>query len=269
MPTSRSALGALFALALVAPAQAQDLAAGKALASEVCAACHGANGVSVADTIPNLAGQKAKYLEAQLKAFTAASRKNEMMQAVAGQLSADNVADVTAYFASLVGAGSGAESSKPLDNLIAANMAFPADFDTGYTYYMSINFEDRKQVRKYYANETALAAARAGTALPDGSALVVEVYAAKLDAAGQPVAGADGFFEADKLLAYTGMERRAGWGDGIPALLRNEDWNYALFGADKAAKSGVNQATCLACHKPHLADSFLFTLKELKQVAAK
>ena len=38
---------------------AQDLAAGKARAEAVCAACHGVNGVSVSDTIPNLAGQKA------------------------------------------------------------------------------------------------------------------------------------------------------------------------------------------------------------------
>lgn len=51
-------LGAsLFALAPAhAQAPAADAAAGKAKAEEVCAACHGANGVSVSATIPNLAG---------------------------------------------------------------------------------------------------------------------------------------------------------------------------------------------------------------------
>src|ERR1051325_11846503 len=42
---------------------------GKAKVASVCAACHGLNGVSVSDTIPNLAAQRPAYLEAQLKAF--------------------------------------------------------------------------------------------------------------------------------------------------------------------------------------------------------
>jgi cytochrome c553 len=55
------------ALVLIAPlAQAADIDAGKAKAASVCAACHGANGVSVSDTIPNLAAQRAGYIEAQL-----------------------------------------------------------------------------------------------------------------------------------------------------------------------------------------------------------
>ena len=59
--TSMKTLPLLFAAAaLAAPfAHAADAAAGKAKVDVVCAACHGANGVSVADAIPNLAGQKA------------------------------------------------------------------------------------------------------------------------------------------------------------------------------------------------------------------
>src|SRR5262245_17951422 len=55
--------------------QAADLEAGKRIASTVCAACHGATGISVSDTIPNLAGQRARYLEAQLKFFKDGTRK--------------------------------------------------------------------------------------------------------------------------------------------------------------------------------------------------
>lgn len=263
------AFGTLFALAGYAPAQAQDIAAGQALVAEVCAACHGANGISVADDIPNLAGQKAGYLQAQLKAFRADSRKNPLMQAVAEQLGDEQMANVAAFFASLPGAAPDTPNSKPLDNLVAARMTFPADYDSGYTYYTTINFEDRKQVRKYYANDTAMAAAREGKPLPDGSAFVVEIFAAKLDADGRPINGPDGFFVGDKLAAYTGMETRAGWGDGIPDILRNGDWNYAVFGADKSPRQGVNQATCLACHKPLAGDSYIFTLKQLQEVARK
>ncbi len=75
--------------------------------------------------------------------------------------------------------------------------------------------------------------------------------------------GADGFFVADKLLFYTAMARGAGWGKDIPDILRNEDWNYAAFTTDKQHRPGVNQAECLACHKPLDKSSYLFTLKQL------
>src|SRR4249920_1039739 len=98
-------------LALMPAAQAADVEAGKAKAAAVCAACHGANGVSVSDAIPNLAAQRAGYLEAQLKALKDGSRKNPIMNAVAAQLSADDMANVAAYFAAQPGAEHSAKSA--------------------------------------------------------------------------------------------------------------------------------------------------------------
>ena len=79
--------------------------------------------------------------------------------------------------------------------------------------------------------------------------------------------GADGFFVAGELVGYTAMEREAGWGRDIPDMLRNENWNYAIFTKDKQHRPGVNQAECLACHKPLDKVSYTFTLKELGDVA--
>ena len=185
------------------------------------------------------------------------------------RLSDDDIANLAMFYASLPGATPDSANSQPLDNLVAQRMAFPADFDGGFTHYHTINFENRRQVRKYYANATALAAARDGQPFPDGSVLLVEVFAAKLGDDGKPVVGADGFYEIDKLSAHTGMQKQAGWGDDIPELLRNGDWNYALFGANKTPRPGVNQATCLACHKPLADDDFVFTLEKLREVARK
>ena len=53
-------------LAATQSAHAADIEAGKQLATTVCAACHGPSGISVSDTVPNLAGQRARYIEAQL-----------------------------------------------------------------------------------------------------------------------------------------------------------------------------------------------------------
>jgi hypothetical protein len=75
--------------------------------------------------------------------------------------------------------------------------------------------------------------------------------------------GADGFFVPEKLLLYTAMATGAGWGKDIPDMLRNGDWNYAIFTTDRQQRPGVNQAECLACHKPLDDKSYVFTLKEL------
>jgi cytochrome c553 len=257
----------LSAVVILAPvAHAADIEAGKAKVQGVCAACHGANGVSVSDTIPNLAGQKAAYLETQLKALKDASRKNPIMNAIAAQLSNDDIANVAAFFASQPGAGA-ADKSAFLPNLVKTGVTFPENYKVTFRKYHTINFPNTRQVRYYYANDTAMQAAKAGKPLPDGSVLFAEVFSARLDADKKPIVGADGFFVADQLLFYTAMAREAGWGKDIPEMLRNEDWNYGIFTASRQPRPGVNQAECLACHKPLDKVSYTFTLEQLTGAA--
>jgi len=142
---------------------------------------------------------------------------------------------------------------------------FPQDYQDTFTWYMTINFPDRKQVRKYFANDVAVQAARTGEPMPNGTIFFVEAYKAKLDAGGEPVVGPDGFFVSEKLSFYTAMEMQAGWGDGIPNLYRNGDWNYAVLSTDGQVKQGVNQAKCFACHKPLAEDSYVFSLDALAE----
>ena len=248
-----------------------DIEAGKAKVAQVCSACHGAAGVSVSDTIPNLAAQRASYIENQLKAFKDGSRKGSStspaatMAAIATQLSAADMANVAAYFASLPGPPSGTKSDF-LPAVAKTNVVFPEGYATSYKKYHSINFPATKQVRYYFANPAAISAAKAGKDLPNGSVLFAEVHSAKLDGDGKPVMGPDGFFVPDKLLFYTAMQRDAGWGKDIPDLLRNEDWHYAIFTTDKKLRPGQNHAECLGCHKPLDKVSYTFTLKELAGV---
>jgi cytochrome c553 len=259
---------ALSVLLAAAPAAlAADIEAGKAKVATVCAACHGAAGVSVSDAIPNLAAQRAAYLENQLKALKDGTRKNPIMNAMAAQLSPEDIANVAAYFASLPGAGASAKSEF-LPHVAKTGVAFPEGYQSSFVKYHTINFPATKQVRYYYGNKAAVEAARAGKPLPDGSVLFAEVYSAKLDADKKPITGANGFYEADKLLFYTAMQRDAGWGKAIPDALRNDDWNYAVFTTDKKHRPGVNQAECLACHKPLDKTSYTFTIKELAAAKA-
>jgi cytochrome c553 len=88
------------AIAMVPFANAADVAAGKAKA-EICAACHGENGISQTENIPSLAGQLDQYVQWQLVFFRAGARKNEQMQPIVEQLSNEDIRNLGAYFASL------------------------------------------------------------------------------------------------------------------------------------------------------------------------
>jgi len=251
---------------LLPVAVAADPETGRAKAQAVCAACHGANGVSVADSIPNLAGQRVPYLETQLRAFKSGARKVPVMNAMAAQLGAEDIASLAAYFGSLAPASAGAKSEL-LPALATSKIRFPEGYRTSFTMYQTVNRADIGQVRYLWANPVALQAAREGRSLPDGSVLLLEQHSVKRDAAKQPVTGADGFFERDSLLGYTVMERGPGWGNDFPEMLRNEDWQYAVFNAAGQQRMGVNQADCLACHKPLDKASYAFSFEQVKAAA--
>lgn len=258
----RTLLG-LSVLLLSAPISfAADLEAGKAKVASVCAACHGAAGVSVSETIPNLAAQRAGYLEAQLKAFKDGSRKAPIMNAIAAQLSAEDVANVAAYFASLPGAAPGGRSEL-LPHVARTRATFPDKYKETFTRYTTIDLPGPKQVRHFYANPVAIKAAREGRDLPDGSVLIGEIFSARLGPDKAPETGPDGRFVQDQLVGYTVMAREKGWGNDIPEMLRNGDWNYAVFTAARQPRPGVNQAECFACHKPLDKTSYVFTLKQI------
>jgi cytochrome c553 len=63
------------------------LAADPETAPALCASCHGADGISLMEDAPNLAGETNVYLEAQLKAFRRGQRVHEVMTPIAEGLS--------------------------------------------------------------------------------------------------------------------------------------------------------------------------------------
>lgn len=100
---------ALAALALAAvQAQAESLVNGSAEAGKAkaltCTACHGPEGNSSTALWPNIAGQNAPYIQAQLMAFKDGSRVNPLMSSQAMLLSDQDMADLAVYFESLPGA---------------------------------------------------------------------------------------------------------------------------------------------------------------------
>jgi cytochrome c553 len=75
-----------------------DLAKAQTLVSQVCAACHGADGNSPTPANPSLAGQPAGYLSLQLAHFKSGIRVNPVMQAMAATLTPEDMTALGIYF---------------------------------------------------------------------------------------------------------------------------------------------------------------------------
>lgn len=88
------------ALAAVAPASAADAAAAKKTVTEVCQACHGADGNSPSGDFPRLGGQHEDYLAKALRDYKSGARKNPIMAGFAATLTNKDIDNLAAYYAS-------------------------------------------------------------------------------------------------------------------------------------------------------------------------
>lgn len=82
---------------LAGSVSAADIDAGRKLAN-MCRTCHGIDGYAAIPIAPHIGGEPREYLEAQLMAFKTGQREHEMMSVVASGLSAQQIADVSAWY---------------------------------------------------------------------------------------------------------------------------------------------------------------------------
>lgn len=103
--------------ATVVPKLIGNTNAGKARAA-ACAGCHGAGGISANPAWPNLAGQKAPYLVAALKAYKAGTRTDVTMAGITKGLSDADIDNLAVYYSGLdcKAARAGAPKEAPAGN---------------------------------------------------------------------------------------------------------------------------------------------------------
>lgn len=70
-------------------------------AKNLCAACHGPNGISTNPLWPNLAGQKAAYIEKAMRDYKSGLRNDPSMSAIAATVNESELASLGAYYAAL------------------------------------------------------------------------------------------------------------------------------------------------------------------------
>jgi plastocyanin len=141
-------------------------------------------------------------------------------------------------------------------------VSFPEGFEKGVM-YATVDRYDIKQFRELYASKEAVDAVRAGRPAPSGTVLTIVQYKAKTDDKGNPVKGQDGRFVKDGIVGYGVMEKRTGWGAEYPDDLRNGEWEYQAFTADKKVNEKANLRSCFQCHKPHEKQDFVMSLASL------
>jgi cytochrome c553 len=76
-----------------------DPVAGKGKA-EICFGCHGEDGNSTDPLFPKLAGQYGIYIAKQVRNYQTSSRTHQIMGGMAASVSDEDLADISAYFAS-------------------------------------------------------------------------------------------------------------------------------------------------------------------------
>ena len=90
---------------------APNLDRAKQIVTQVCAACHGADGNSALPANPVLAGQIGDYITLQLAHFKAGIRVNPTMQAMAATLSDADMQALGAYFSQQTPKGNAAKDA--------------------------------------------------------------------------------------------------------------------------------------------------------------
>lgn len=122
-------------------------------------------------------------------------------------------------------------------------VAFPENYAEGVHYATVPRGAIRQEL---FTGRAAIDAVKKGQPIPSGTVITLVDYR-------------DG-----KLFRYVVMEKRAGWGAEYPPDLRNGEWEFQAFNADKSANLNDDVSRCFSCHKGQAAQDYVFTLGRMK-----
>jgi len=120
---------------------------------------------------------------------------------------------------------------------------FPENYAEGVLYAAVKRGNIKEEV---FTSRAAIDAVRRGQPIPSGTVITLVDYR-------------DG-----KLFRYVVMEKRAGWGAEYPRELRNGEWEYQIFNADKTPNKSVKLNVCFECHKPFAEQDYVQEYDKLK-----
>lgn len=122
---------------------------------------------------------------------------------------------------------------------------FPTGYEQGKHYAGVVRGDTREEL---FVPLEAIAAAKRGEPLPDGTVITMEDY------------------RENTLYRYVVMKKRNGAGSAYPAKMRSGDWEFQWFNPDRTPRSGENFNRCRACHVSQKETDFVFTYDRMKEV---
>lgn len=144
----------------------------------------------------------------------------------------------------------------------AENVNWPGDYKSNFTHYFSGDrTANNNQIIRLYANNLAIDGVRANGKLPNGSVVVGELYAARMNGE-QPEMSILGRRIAEKLAAIVVMQRGEGFDSGYADEFKTGDWEFAVF-SPEGKKLDKDVTACRACHHPLTDKEFLFSYEHL------
>lgn len=94
-------IASLLMLVTATSVNATSIYGGQAKAAAVCSQCHGIRTPSADAPFPPLAGRDNAYLQLALKQYRDKTRKSDIMNAIAGSLTDNDIANIAGYYSSL------------------------------------------------------------------------------------------------------------------------------------------------------------------------
>lgn len=120
---------------------------------------------------------------------------------------------------------------------------FPENFAEGVHYATMPRGNIRQEL---FTSRVTIEAVKNGQPIPSGTVITLVDY------------------RYDKLFRYVVMEKRMGWGAEYPPELRNGEWEFQAFNADKSVNRNENLSRCFSCHKGQAQRDFVFTRDRMK-----
>lgn len=148
-------------------------------------------------------------------------------------------------------------ATPPVDGALAA----PADYRSWPVFLADIQRPDAGQVRDIFVNPVGYAA-EAGSAFPDGTKFVMELYAARKAADGSLLRSEDGTLVKGELLKLFVMGKGPGWSASVAPQLRTGDWVYAAWLPDLKSPAPDSLAGCRGCHLPQAQADYVHRAAE-------
>jgi hypothetical protein len=156
---------------------------------------------------------------------------------------------VSALFVFVVGCtGYVGETHSPI-NIEQPQLTVADDYRTWPTFLLNVQRSDSAQVRDIYINDVG-ATAEQGAPFPEGTTMVMDLFAAQKDEGGTLLTNDDGTLLKGDLLKIFVMEKQTGWGQFAESGLQNGDWMYAAYASDGHTELTDPVSTCFACHLP-------------------